>query len=57
MNDRADFSLRWKENPFSPIYLTTLLFSTGLLVILPFMEELWRCYRDRARQRIASAKR
>lgn len=54
MNGAADFDLEWKHNPLPPAYVITLLASTGLLVILPFTEELWRCYRyQRARHSLA----
>jgi len=57
LSGRADFGLEWKRNPLPPIYLGALLISAGLFVILPFMEETWRCYRyesNRAAKLIAS---
>lgn len=45
MNGRADFSPAWKREPLSPYYLATVLSATSLLVVLPFIEELWRCIR------------
>lgn len=52
MNGQADFSLEWKHDPLPPDYLMMFLLAAGLLVVLPFMEELWRCYRHAARTRI-----
>lgn len=43
----ADFSLRWKHDPLSPIYLASLFTAILLLQILPFAEEIVRCYRGR----------
>jgi hypothetical protein len=57
MNSRADFGLEWKRDPLSTGYLATLLVSAALLVVLPFMEELWRCYRHGPGRRIAAGKR
>lgn len=56
MNDAADFQLKWKQNPLPRGYLAALLVSTVLLVVLPFMEELWRCYRHRSNQNITIGK-
>lgn len=56
MDGAADFSLRWKSEPLSPVYLAAIFIGTGLLVVLPFLEELWRCYRDQRRPRAAQAR-
>lgn len=50
MNGQANFSLELKREPLPPSYLAALLLAAGLLVVLPFMEELWRCYRHAARR-------
>jgi hypothetical protein len=55
MNDHANFGLEWKRQPLSSDYVATLLVSAGLLVVLPFTEELWRCYRDRPGRRQGTA--
>lgn len=51
LNGRAEFWLEWKRDPLSPGYLSVLLAGTAVLVVLPFMEELWRCYRHAAGHR------
>lgn len=56
LNGRADFSPAWKREPLSPYYLTTVLTATSLLVVLPFIEELWRCM-HRAHQQVVTTDR
>ncbi|HEY0845862.1 MAG TPA: diguanylate cyclase [Noviherbaspirillum sp.] len=51
MNGNADLALEWKRHPLPPAYLTALILGTGALVVLPFLEELWRCYRHAPRSR------
>jgi hypothetical protein len=42
---RPDFRLRLKRRPLSRRYIAGLLASIGAFVVLPYAEELWRCYR------------
>ena len=51
---QADFRLAWKSNPLPAAYLAGILVAAALLVVLPFIEELWRCYRQAAARRIAT---
>ena len=37
------FTLAWKEPPLSPMYLAALFTVIGVMILLPFGEELWRC--------------
>jgi hypothetical protein len=55
-NGNAEFRLEWKRQPLPPGYLTVLLLSASVLVILPFLEEFWRCYRDGPGRQIAATK-
>ena len=41
----ADFSLHWKREPLSRAYLVSVLVCVVFLQILPYGEELWRCWR------------
>jgi len=52
-DSRADFSLEWKRDPLPPSYLVTLFIGTALLVVVPFAEELWRCYRHASGKSLA----
>lgn len=46
LDDAApDFSLRRKEEPLPPTYVTALLAAVGLFVALPYAEEFLRCLR------------
>lgn len=51
---QADFRLAWRSNPLPAAYLAGILVAAALLVVLPFIEELWRCYRQAAARRIAT---
>lgn len=51
---QADFRLAWKTDPLPPSYLAGIIAAAALLVVLPFLEELWRCYRQAAARRIAA---
>ncbi|WP_207792051.1 hypothetical protein [Siccirubricoccus phaeus] len=42
---RADWTLRWKEPPLPTLYVGGILLSILLLELLPYAEELWRCWR------------
>ncbi|GAB3543071.1 hypothetical protein GCM10027343_16100 [Noviherbaspirillum agri] len=50
----AEFRVAWKNDPLPPAYLAGILVAAGVLVVLPFLEELWRCYRHQAARRIAA---
>jgi hypothetical protein len=39
------YTLEWKHYPLPPGYLIMILSLTAVFVIVPFMEEFWRCYR------------
>lgn len=39
------WTLRWRDPPLPPTYLVLLLGAVAVLVILPFLEEFWRCWR------------
>lgn len=52
LNDEAGFSLEWKHESLPSAYLATLLAASCVLVVAPFLEELWRCYRDADRRRV-----
>lgn len=47
MDSAAEFRLEWKRDPLPPLYLTLVLGAAAVLVIVPFLEEAWRCYRRR----------
>lgn len=51
LNEEARFSLQRKHDPLPQAYLVTLLAAACLLVVVPFVEELWRCLRDGDRRR------
>lgn len=52
----ADFTLHWKDEPLPPIYLASVLVGVVLLQIIPYGEELWRCWQyHKRRQAIAEA--
>jgi hypothetical protein len=42
---KGRYILEWKHHPLPADYLAAILSLTALFVILPFMEEVWRCYR------------
>lgn len=44
-NEIADFSLRWKQAPLPDLYVVAVLAGVAVFQILPFSEELWRCWR------------
>jgi len=56
MSDHAHFVLAWKRDPLAPGHLMLLLAGAAVLVVLPFVEELWRCYRHEGRQQRATSK-
>jgi hypothetical protein len=41
----ADFGLQWKREKLPAAYLIVVLLGAVVLVVLPFIEELWRCCR------------
>ena len=43
----ADFSLRWKREPWPAGYLVGALSAVALLNVLPLVEEGWRCISSR----------
>lgn len=43
----ADFTLHWKNEPLPGPYLVCLMIAIVLLAILPYAEELLRCWRQR----------
>lgn len=45
--ERPRFGLRPKRKPLSRGYVAGLLAALGVCVVLPYAEELWRCYRAR----------
>lgn len=47
MSSAAEFRFEWKRDPLPPLYLTLVLGAAMVLVIVPFLEEAWRCYRRR----------
>lgn len=49
----AEFRLAWKSDPLPPAYLGGIVAAAGIMVVLPFIEELWRCYRHAAANRMA----
>jgi uncharacterized membrane protein YphA (DoxX/SURF4 family) len=40
--DTADFSLSWKDDPLSPIYIAVLMVAVMGLAVIPYSEELLR---------------
>lgn len=50
------FALAWKEPPLSPVYLVGLFTVIGLMILLPFGEELWRCVKAARRTEQAAKK-
>lgn len=57
MNGTAIFQFQMKQEPLPPSYLAIVLASTGLMIALPYMEELWRCYSALGRQRVLLSRR
>ena len=57
LDSRAEFRLKWKRELLPTSYLASLLIVGVLLVVLPFAEELWRCFRDETQRRTASRTR
>jgi hypothetical protein len=53
----AEWSLRWKEQPLPPAYVTAFLAASLVVVGLPFVEELARCLRARNRHGAAAPSR
>ncbi|MDN3922355.1 diguanylate cyclase [Roseateles violae] len=45
-SEPADWSLAWKREPLPAATLSVLLLAGTLLVVLPFLEEAFRCARD-----------
>lgn len=40
---RADWSLRWKDEPLPPLHILAVFLAGGVLVVLPFLGEYRRC--------------
>lgn len=51
---RPDFSLRWKEPPLPLAYHIGLNIAAAAFLGLPYLEELWRCYRYQRRHGLPS---
>ena len=49
--ETARFELRPKSHPISSVYLAVLLVSIACFIVLPYTEELWRCFRAAPRGR------
>jgi len=47
----ADWQLRLRQTPLPPGVVFGVMAASGLLVVLPFAEETWRCWRVRRRRR------
>ncbi len=45
----ADFGLRWRQQPFSVQYHVTISTMALGLLVLPYLEEAWRCFRYQQR--------
>lgn len=45
------FDLHPKSHPISPVYLAVLLLCIACFIVLPYTEELWRCFRAASRGR------
>lgn len=41
----AEFTLRWKDSPLSGAGLAAITAAMTVLVIVPYAEEVWRCWR------------
>lgn len=50
------FDLRPKSHPISSVYLAVLLFCIACFIVLPYTEELWRCFRAASRGQKDKAK-
>lgn len=50
----AELRLAWKRELLPASYLASLLIASVLLVVLPFAEELWRCFREETQRRVSS---
>ena len=50
------FDLRPKSHPISSVYLAVLLFCIACFIVLPYTEELWRCFRAASRGQKGNAK-
>ena len=50
------FDLRPKSHPISSVYLAVLLFCIACFIVLPYTEELWRCFRAASRGQKDNAK-
>jgi len=48
-NAIADWSLRWKEPPLPVAYHIGLSIAATAFLGIPYLEELWRCYRHQKR--------
>src|SRR5690606_37270364 len=46
---RGDFAVRLTLQPLPPLYLLSLFAAIALLQLLPYGNELWRCWRARPR--------
>lgn len=43
--DPVDFGLRWKEPPLSRTYHIGLTLASLVFLVIPYAEEIWRCWR------------
>ncbi len=48
----VDFGLRWKEPALPLSYHIGLTVATFIFLVLPYADELWRCYRKRNQRQI-----
>lgn len=51
------FGLRPKSHPISSVYLAILLLCIACFIVLPYTEELWRCFRAASRERKDNVRR
>jgi hypothetical protein len=56
-NESADFSLTWKAEPLPVLYVLILMVFVVLMVVIPFIEELFRCLRASRTAKISSGQR
>jgi hypothetical protein len=50
-----DWSLRWKQPALPPDYLVVVAVAGLAVIVVPFLNELWRCMRIRRTRRAAPA--
>ena len=51
------FDLHPKSHPISSVYLAILLLCIACFIVLPYTEELWRCFRAASRERKDNVRR